>query len=401
MEYQNSGNTVKYFAKTNWRNENQHFGIRSEDMQYHMAIIGKTGSGKSTVLFNLMKSDVASHQGFCLLDPHGDLIHTLYTNIPEKRKKDIVYIDLSDSEQKYGYNPLKKVSFKKRSLVASSILETFENLNDARSWGPKLSHILRNCLLALLDQPSQMNFSDILRILREKDFRKECIEYIENKEVKTFFEHEFKQYNPKFDFVPIYNKIGGFLSHQAIKQLLVENEDSVSLRKIMDKGKILLINVSKGAIGSDTARLIGSLFLSSLTSAGLSRIDTDSSMRTSFTVYIDEAHVYANNSMVYSMLEELRKMNVRVCLAFQHLSQLDTRLIDSLFANIGTVICFRTSAKDAHYFTQEMYQYLHPFTVVDFVSLPQFHIILKMMINGKPSKAFTAVTIFSDNSSFN
>ncbi|MFY0630004.1 MAG: type IV secretion system DNA-binding domain-containing protein [Flavobacteriaceae bacterium] len=394
MLYQDS--SIKYFAKANWRNENKRFGIRSDDMQYHMAIIGKTGSGKSNLLLNLMKSDISSKRGFCLLDPHGDLIETLYNNIPESRKSDVVYVNLIDPNLEIGYNPLKKVSYEKRSLVASSILETFENLNDARSWGAKLSHILRNCLLSLLDQPQQQNFSDILRILRDKEFRKECMDHIQNEEVKTFFEHEFKQYNPKFDFVPIYNKIGGFLSHAPIKRLLVDNKDSLSLRKVMDEGKILLINVSKGTIGSDTARLIGSLFLSSFTSAGLSRIDMSSSQRPPFTLYIDEAHVYANNSSVYSMLEELRKMNVHVCLAFQHLSQLNDRLKDSLFANIGNIICFRVSAKDAQYVVHEMHQHLHPFKVENFVSLPQFHIILKMMIEGKPSKAFTATTFRHD-----
>jgi len=358
-----------------------------------MAIIGKTGSGKSTVLLNLMKSDLRSNQGFCLLDPHGDLIEQVRQSIPEHRSGDILYINLADPNQTFGYNPLKKVSYKKRSLVASSILETFQNLNDARSWGPKLSHILRNCILALLDQPQQMNIANILRMLREKEFRKECISNIENEEVKTFFEHEFKQYNPKFDFVPIYNKLGGFLSHHAIKRLLVDNHDNLSLRKVMDEGTILLINVSKGSIGADTAKLIGSLFLSSFTSAGLSRIDTNVEDRKPFILYIDEAHVYANHSSVHSMLEELRKMNVHVCLAFQHLSQLDMRLVDSLFANIGNIICFRLSAKDAGILKDEMYQYLHPFTVSDFVSLPQYHTIVKMMIDGKPSQPFTAVTL--------
>ncbi len=388
--------SIKYFAKANWRNENQPFGIRSDDMQYHMAVIGKTGTGKSNLLLNLMRSDVKAKRGFCLIDPHGDLIETLYATIPNSQKKEVVYVNLLDPTLSIGYNPLKKVSVEKQSLVVSSILETFENLNDARSWGAKLSHILRNCLFALLDQPQQTNFSDILRILRDKEYRKECIGHIKNKEVKVFFEHEFKQYSPKFDFVPIYNKIGGFLSHNAIKRLLVDNQDSLSLRKIMDGDKILLINVSKGAIGGDTARLIGSLFLSSFTSAGLSRVDTKQEKRKPFVLYIDEAHVYANNSSVYSMLEELRKMNVHVCLAFQHLTQLNERLKDSLFANIGSIICFRTSAKDAQYLTQEMHQHLHPFILEDFVSLPQYQIILKMMISGKPSKSFTGTTIYHE-----
>lgn len=389
---------IKYFAKTNFRNLNQVFGIRTpEDMQYHCAVIGKTGSGKTHILKSFIQNDLDNRKGFCCIDPHGDLIQFVNDRIPENRKNDVIYLDIPNPKMSYGYNPLKKVSYEKRSLVASGILETFERLSGPNAWGPKLSHILRNCLLALLDYPEQTNFTHILKILRDKEFRKTCVKHIINEDVKEFFVKEFPQYNPKFDFVPIYNKIGGFLSHPTIKRLLVDNKDNVSLRKVMDESKVLLINVSKGSIGMDTARLIGSLLLTSIASAGFSRIDVKEEQRNPFTLYIDEAQVYANSSNVASMLEELRKMKLVLCLAFQHLSQLDTQLRDSLFSNIGNLIVFRTSAKDGEYLAKELFKSKWPFEYGDLVTSPKYHVFVRIMIDGQPCKPFTATTITYDD----
>lgn len=389
--------SIKYFARTNFRNENKVFGIRFEDMQYHCAVIGKTGSGKTNVLRSLIQNDIDSGRGICVIDPHGDLIQFVNKKVHESRKKDLIYLDIPNPELQHGYNPLKKVSYEKRSLVASGILESFENLNNANAWGPKLSHILRNCLLALLDYPQRTTFSDILRILRDKEFRKTCVKHIQNEDVKDFFQKEFKQYNPKFDFVPIYNKVGGFLSHPSIKRLLVENKEDISLRGIMDKSKILLINLSKGKIGLDTSRLIGSLLVTSLASAGFSRIDHIENQRVPFTIYIDEAQVYANTSNLTSMLEELRKMKIIICLAFQHLSQLDHQVKDSLFANVANLLVMRTSAKDGQFLSFEMAKYYQPFTFKDFVLMPKYHMIARIMIDGQPCQPFTCDTIVYDD----
>lgn len=385
---------IKYFAKTNFRNSNEVFGIRDEDMQYHCAIIGKTGSGKTNVLKSFILNDLQNGRNFCLIDPHGDLLEFAYKNVPKHRRKDLVYLDVPNPDLKVGYNPIKKVSKEKRSLVVSSILEIFERLAGPNGWGHKLAHVLRHCLLAICDYPKQLNFSHVLSVLRDKEFRKEVVRHIQNKEVKGFFIKEFKEYNPKYDFVPVYSKLS-FLAHPAIRRLLVENEDAVSLRKVMDS-QILLVNLPMGAIGLDSTTLLGSLIISSLASAGFSRIDTKEEERVPFTVYIDEASTFVNTTNIASMLEGLRKMKVRCCLAFQHLSQLDTKLKDSLFSNVGNVISFRTSASDAEYLVKEMHIDDHrmtPFSFGDFVRMEQYHIIVKMMINGQPCKPFTAVTI--------
>ena len=255
---------VKYFAKTNFRNQHQLFGIKRSDMQYHCAIIGKTGSGKTNVLKSFILNDIENTSGFCLVDPHGDLIAEIFTSLSYEQQQKVYYLNFTDAELKLGYNPLRKVSYEKRSLVVSNILEVFEQIGGVKGWGPKLSHILRNCLLALLDFPGQINLSDVLRLLREKNYRQKVTKHIINDDVRDFFNSEFKNYNPKFDFVPIYNKIGGFLSHPSIRRVLIENKEYLSLRKIMDDGGILLINTAKGNIGTDASRLVGSLILTSL-----------------------------------------------------------------------------------------------------------------------------------------
>ena len=256
---------ISYFAKTNFRNNKRLFGIKQEDRAYHTYIIGKTGAGKTNLLKTKIFQDIKFDRGLCLFDIHGDLIEEIQHLLPQRRKGDVVFLNIPDKDLLLGYNPLKRVSYEKRSLVASSILESFERLSSSKSWGAKLSHILRFILLTLLDQP-KADFSDILRIMRDKEYRRKCLKNVINEDVKDFWTKEFYQYT-KFDLVPIYNKIGGFLAHPAIKRVLVENKDTISLRKIMDDKKILLVNLSKGAIGSDSAYLLGSLLLSSFTSS--------------------------------------------------------------------------------------------------------------------------------------
>jgi len=382
---------ITYFAKTNFRNEQKLFGIKQSDRAYHTYVIGKTGAGKTNLLKTQILQDINSNRGCCLFDIHGDLIEEIQHLLPERRKGDVVFLNIPDKDLLLGYNPLKRVSYEKRSLVASSILESFERLSSSKSWGAKLSHILRFILLTLLDQP-QANFSDILRIMRDKEYRKNCLKYIVNEDVKEFWTKEFYQYT-KFDLVPIYNKIGGFLAHPAIKRFLVENKNTISLRKIMDDKKILLINLSKGAIGTDSAYLLGSLLLSSLTSASFSRIDILEKDRIPFHIYLDEFQNYTNPSLV-NMLSELRKFKVTLTLAHQYLDQLEPDIKSAVLGNVGTIISFRLGAFDAQYMMKELFNEYQPiFSIGDYVNLPNYHIYLKLMIDGKPSKPFSATTI--------
>lgn len=377
---------ITYFAKINWRNRNERFGIKQADRLLHMYIIGKTGVGKSTMLKSMFLQDAIGRQGACLLDPHGDLCRDILLSLPQECSADVIYFNLPDTKLTLRYNPFKRVSFEKRSLVASGIMEVFKKLwSDA--WGVRLEHILRNCILALLDQP-EATIADIPKILLDRSFRTQVIKNIENESVKDFWEKEFVVYK-WYDFLPVLNKVGGMLAHPVIKRVLIENKEEVSLRRAMDEGKIILVNLSKGHLGEDASHLLGALFVSSINSAAFSRADTLEEQRVPFMLYMDEFHNFSTLSLV-NMFSELRKFKIGMILAHQYMHQLDEDIRRAILGNAGTIISFRVGTEDAQYLAKEM---LPTFTVQDFISLANHCIYLKLMIDGIPSKPFSGISI--------
>jgi hypothetical protein len=381
---------ITYFAKTDFRNRGQVFGIRQADRFLHTYIVGKTGTGKSTMISTMFMQDVQAGRGACLLDPHGDLIESVYSLIPESRRCDVIYFDVPNPKMKLRYNPFKKVSYEKRSLVASSIIDVFKKLwSDA--WGVKLEHILRHAILTLLDQPSA-TLADIPKLLLDRGYRREAISNVENPSVKSFWDREFPSYN-RYDLLPVLNKIGGMLAHPVIKRVLIENTEEVFLRKVMDERKIVLMNLAKGHLGEDAAHLLGALFISSLNSAAFSRVDTEEELRVPFTVYLDEFHNFTTLSLV-GMFSELRKFKVGLILAHQYMYQLDDAIRKAVFGNVGTIISFRVGTEDAQFLAREMYP---AFGMESFINLPNYSIYIKLMIDGVPSKPFSARSIICND----
>ena len=377
---------ITYFAKLNYRNTGTLFGIRQEDRLMHTYIIGKTGTGKSTLLKTMLKQDIAAGRGVCLLDPHGDLVQDVLNAVPAERQSDVIYFNVPDFALSYRYNPFKKVTYEKRSLVASSILEVFKKLWDD-AWGVKLEHILRYCILTLLDQ-KEANIGDIPKLLLDKNFRFKAMPAIVNDSVKAFWRREFPEYN-KYDLLPVLNKVGGMLAHPVLKRVLIENKDEISLRKVMDQKKILLVNLSKGFVGEDVAHILGALLVSSISSAAFSRVDTEEDKRVPIMVYMDEFHNFTTLSLV-NMFSELRKFKVGMTLAHQYMHQLDDEIRHAILGNAGTLISFRVGTEDAQVLTQEMFPV---FGLEDFINLPNRFIYLKLMIDGTPSQPFSAITI--------
>ena len=382
----NSQDGLTYFAKTDFKSNQVIFGIKQEDRLLHSYIIGKTGTGKTNLLQTQILQDVESKRGFCVIDVHGDLIKKIYSSIPKSRLKDVIYLDISNTEHNFKFNPFLKVAYEKRPLIASGILDVFEKLWKS-AWGLKLEHILRYILLTLLDQP-QANISDIIKILDDEAFRNECISNVINEDIKRFWLKEFKLYS-KGDLLPIYNKVGAFLVYPAIKRLLIDNTNEISFREIMDRKKVLLVNLSKGELGENVSSILGSLILNTLSFTAFSRIDIDESRRVPFFVYLDEFQNYTTPTLV-NMLSELRKFRLSLTMAHQYLSQLTEEIRDSVLGNVGTIISFRLGASDASYFSKEF----HPVCdIQELVSLPNYEIYLKLMIDGLPSEPFKAKTI--------
>lgn len=378
---------ISYFAQTDFRDTKDIFGIYQHDRFVGMYLLGKTGSGKTNVLETLIHQDITNKRGLCLFDVNGDLVKKLNTSIPKHRQKDCIYLDTSNSNLEWGYNPLRRVSYGHRHLIASHIIETFQKLWGQQSWGIKLEHILRNVILTLLDQP-KATFSDVTRLLVDTDYRLQCQQNIVAKEVKEFWKFQFPKYS-KADILPVLNKVGSFLAIPMVKKILVDNTKQLSIQSIIDNEKVFLVNLSKGTLGADAAHLLGSLLLNSLSAAGFHRSSIDEDDRKPFFIYLDEFHNFTTLSLV-NMFSELRKFKIGFVVAHQYLNQLSVKIKEAVLGNIGTIICFRISYADAKYMAQEFYPV---FKASDFVELENFHIYLRLMINGKPSKPFSAKTI--------
>lgn len=385
-----SENDITVFARTNWRGEGKVFGIRRADRRHHMYVIGKTGTGKTTLLKTMIRQDIDAGRGLAVFDPHGDMVEDLVTMIPPERRDDLVYFNVPDPNLDFGYNPLANVPPEKRSLVASGVLEVFKKLW-IDSWGPRLEHLLRNALLALVEIP-EATLEDVLRLLEDRAYRRRVCERISNRRVRDVWLHEYEDYPVRLRgeaAAPIQNKVGAFLADPVIRAILTERKKRLDLRQIMDEGKILLVNLAKGKIGEDSAALLGALLVSGIEVAALSRADQSEEKRCDFYIYLDEFQSFTTLSLA-SMLSELRKYRVSMVLAHQYLTQLDERVRDAILGNAGTLIAFRVGLWDAEILEKEFWP---EFRAEDLVQLPNHHIYLKLMIKGRVSRPFSGGTV--------
>jgi energy-coupling factor transporter ATP-binding protein EcfA2 len=381
---------LTFIGRTNFRNEQRPFGIREADRRAHMYIVGKTGIGKSTLLEMLIRQDVRSGHGAVLIDPHGDLVERVLCGIPESRRDDLIYFNVPDSAAPLGFNPLERVPAAQRPLAASGLLEAFKKLW-AEFWGPRSEHILRNALLALLEQP-QATLADVLRLFDDRAFRLNAAERVANTHVRNFWLREYEGYTARFRveaIAPIQNKVGAFLTNPISQRILTRERSSFDLRRVMDEGKLLLVNLAKGKTGEDTARLIGALLVTKIGLAAMSRVDTPEVERRDFYVYLDEFQSFSTLSLA-NMLSELRKYRASLILAHQYVSQLDLPVRDAILGNAGTIIAFRLGMADAQILEKE---FTPEVRAQDLVGLPNYNIYLKLMVNGIISRPFSAETI--------
>ena len=381
---------VSYFAETTARANYRLFGIHEPDRFSHMYAIGKTGVGKSTLLELLARDDLAARRGLALLDPHGDLADRLHDVVPLSLRHRVTYLDATAPTQPFGYNPLRRVRDDKIPLAASGLLETLRKLwPDA--WGVRMEHVLRNSLYALLEQDGSV-LPDILRLYSDPPYRRQVARSVRNDVVRAFWTTEFEKYPDRYKLemiAPIQNKLGALLSDPTLRRILVAPKVDLHLRELMDGGGVLLVNLSKGRLGEDSSNVLGGLLISTLGLAALSRADAPAHERPPFFVYIDEFQSFTTLAFV-NMLAELRKYGLGLTLAHQHFHQLEADVRHAVLGNVGTLIAFRVGAEDAHYLAQE---FQPVFGVIDLINLPNRHFYLKLMIDGSPSRPFSARTL--------
>jgi len=363
------------------------FGIRQHDRLSHLYLIGKTGVGKSTLLAQLALQDIEAGRGLALIDPHGDLARRVLALAPQSERHRIIYLDATDPLQPFGYNPLRRVREDKIPLAASGLLETMRKLWPT-AWGVRMEHVLRNCLYALLEREGS-TLQDVLRLLNEEKFRKALVARIKNPVVRDFWKKEFEPYPVRLKaeaVAPIQNKLGALLADPMLYRLLVTPGVDLHFRQLMDEGRVLLVNLSKGEIGEDSALLLGSLIVSTIGLAAFSRAGLPDADRRPFFLYADEFQSFTTLSIA-SMLSELRKYGLGMTLAHQYLHQLEPAILHAVLGNAGTLLTFRVGAEDAPVLARE----IQPrFGEGDLINLPNYVFYLRLMIDAAPSPPFSA-----------
>ena len=382
---------ISAFGLTNFRGINHQFGMLRRDRSRHVYIIGQTGAGKSGMLELFALSDIFYDQGYCIIDPHGDFAINNLRFVPEKRIKDVIYFNPADTQFPVAFNPLELSDPSRKPNVTSEVIGVLKRMF-GDSWGPRLEHILRYTLLALLDRP-ETTLLDISRMLTDKDFRKETLDYCKDVTVLQFWKHEFGQWNEKQvneSIAPVLNKVGAFTANPIIRNIIGQPKSSFDVRRIMDEGKILVVNLSKGLIGEDNAGILGAFLVTKVQLAAMSRSDIpDVADRRPFYLYVDEFQNFATDSFAV-ILSEARKYGLNLTVANQYISQMTDSVRDAVFGNVGTTISFRVSADDAPLLAK---QFEPTFEAQDLLSLNNRNFVISMIINGEKVPAFSATTL--------
>jgi hypothetical protein len=381
---------IVYFGKVNFRNKMHTFGIKTDDRRRHMYVIGRTGMGKTTLLENMILSDIYAGHGCCYIDPHGDTAEKLIDYIPSWRINDVVYFNPADMQYPVGFNILESVDESMKHLVAAGLMGVFKKIWEG-VWSARMEYILNNTILALLDTPGS-TLLGINRMLSDKEFRNKIILNVKDPIVKQFWVTEFGNYQDKFAseaVAPIQNKVGQFLSASIIRNIVAQAKSTINPRQIMDEKKIFIVNLSKGRIGEDASRLLGGMIITKIQMAAMERVDIPEAEREDFFMFVDEFQNFAVESFA-GILSEARKYRLSLIMAHQYIAQLTEEVRDAVFGNVGTLVSFRVGSPDAQFMEDE---FMPRFTPEDLINLPKYSIYTKLMIDGVTSQPFSAATL--------
>ena len=389
---------INFFARTEYKNRMAIFGIKNgEDRRRHVYILGKSGTGKSTLIANMAIADIRNRAGVAVIDPHGDLSDILLDFIPSYRVNDVAYLDPSTKDTSFHLNPLFVKNPEHRELVASGIVGIFYKLY-GNSWGPRLEYLLRNAVLTLVQRQGS-TLVDVIRLLTDKKFRDKFLETVDDPVLVDFWKLEYDSYTEKFRneaISPILNKVGQFVTSPTIRNIIAHPTNSVDLEEMMNEGKIIILNLAQGKIGEDNAALLGAMVISQLQIAAMNRVNIAKEDRRDFFLYVDEFQNFATTSFI-KILSEARKFRLNLILTNQYTAQLPEDIQKAIFGNAGTIVSFVVGADDANRLIAETGK---TYTQDDLVSLVCYKIILKLAIDESISLPFPAYTLalpFSKN----
>ena len=385
---------ITYLGLTTYRDKNTLFGIKRKDRRQHVYLLGKSGTGKSVLMFNMVIQNIRNGEGVCVVDPHGELVESVLSAIPPHRMKDVIYFNPADTDYHIGFNVLELVDPKYKHLVASGLMGIFTKIW-ANAWSARMEYILNNCILALLDTPGT-TLLGIPRMLVDKDYRQKIISNLKDPVIKAFWIHEYEAWQDKFRneaIAPIQNKVGQFLSTSIIRNVVGQSQSTINVFDIMNEGKIFLVNVSKGRIGEDNSALLGGMIITKIQLAAMERVRIPENERQDFYLYVDEFQNFVTDAFA-GILSEARKYRLNLTIAHQYTAQLvsekNSSVRDAVFGNVGTMMVFRVGADDAEFLEAE---FEPEFTPQDIVNLPNYKVYMKLMIDGITSRPFSAKTL--------
>lgn len=382
---------ITLVGKTNFRTQRQLYGLRPDDRRRHVYIIGKTGMGKSTLLENMIHSDIMAGKGVAVIDPHGDLAEAVMGFVPKNRTNDVILFDPADRDFPVAFNLLEGKNAEQRGLVASGLIGVIKKLN-IDSWGPRLEHFLRNTVLALVEAPDTTMLG-ITRMLVDKVYRAKVLHHVTDPMVRSFWETEFNALAPQklAEAVgPIQNKVGQFLSTPVIRNIVGQPKSTLDIRHAMDTGKIVIVNLSKGKLGEDNSSMLGSLLITKFQLDAMSRADIPSKDRKDFYLYVDEFQNFATDSFA-TILSEARKYKLNLTMANQYIAQMSEEVCAAVFGNVGSLVSFQVGIDDAKVLSEQFDE--ERVLPSQMASLPKYKVYNRIMVDGVTSQAFSGDTL--------
>lgn len=389
-------------GKSLYRGEERDVRIMKDDRTRHHYIIGKSGTGKSVLLNYMARQDIWNGDGMCLIDPHGDLVEDTLKIVPKERAKDVIVFDPADVERPMGLNLLEAETNEEMDRASLDAMEIFIKLFGDEIFGPRIQHYFRNaCLTLMEDKEEGATLIDVPRIFVDEEFRKYKVEKATNAVVRSFWEHEYASTGDreKQEMIPYFSsKFGPFITNTTIRNIIGQPKSAFDIRKIMDEGKILLVNLSKGKVGDVNAQLLGLIFVNKVNMAALGRQNMAKKDRKDFFMYVDEFQNFATDTFA-TILSEARKYRLSLIMAHQYIAQLtktptghdDTRVRDAVFGNVGTMMSFKVGADDAEYLAKE---YAPLLSEQDILGIANYSAYMKLNINNTTSRPFSLKTIW-------
>ncbi len=364
--------------------------IEVRDRMRHMYIIGKTGVGKSELLKEMIKQDIEAGRGVCVIDPHGDLIEDTLRYIPPERAEDVILFDPAETSRPMGLNLLEVQTEEQKHFITSAIINLMYKLYDPQRTGiigPRFEHAVRNAMLTIMSEPGT-TFIEIVRVMTDQKYVQELLPKVQDPIVRRYWTDQIAQTSDfhKSEVLDyIVSKFGRFVTNKMMRNIIGQSKSSFDFRDVMDNGKILLINLSKGKLGEENSTFLGLLIIPKILAAAMSRVDTPEENRRDFFLYVDEFQNFATPDFAV-ILSEARKYHLSLTVANQFIGQMDEEVKNAIFGNVGTQIAFRLGVTDAAYMQRE---FQPRFSESDLINIERFHAYMKTIVNNEPVEPFS------------